>query len=97
MFRLEIISDADNKVTLCVIMDLSAKIIITPPKMILHSKCLPHNFKKDVKKKGQILYIVGRDDQIATSAKLFDIIQFYGFNSDLLMTNEYQCCKGGFC
>ena len=37
------------------------------------------------KKKGQILYITGRDDQIATSAKLLDIMyKFYGFNADLI-------------
>ena len=30
---------------------------------------------KDKKKKGQILYIMGRDYQIAASTKLFDIMQ----------------------
>ena len=39
------------------------------------------------KKKGQILYIAGRDDQIAISAKLLDIMhKFYGFRSDLIET-----------
>ena len=37
------------------------------------------------KKKGQILYITGRDDQLATSAKLLDIThEYYGFNGDLI-------------
>ena len=36
-------------------------------------ECLNKDAKK--KKKGQILYIMGRDDQIATSAKLLDIMQ----------------------
>ena len=36
------------------------------------------------KKKGQILYIVGRGDQIATSVKLLDIMhESYGFSGDL--------------
>ena len=38
-------------------------------------------------KKGQILYIKGRDNQIATSAKLLDITyKCYGFNADLIET-----------
>ena len=42
---------------------------------------------KDAKKKGQILYIMGRDDQITTSAKLLDITHVpYGFNADLIDT-----------
>ena len=46
-------------------------------------KCLSEDTKK--KKKGQILYIVGRDDQITTSAKLLDIMhKSYGFNADLI-------------
>ena len=37
------------------------------------------------KKKGQILYIVGRADQFATSAKLLDITyESYGFSADLI-------------
>ena len=45
-------------------------------------ECLNKDAKK---KKGQILYIAGRDDQITTSAKLLDITnEFYGFNADLL-------------
>ena len=40
---------------------------------------------KEEKEKEQILYIMGRDDQIATSAKLLDIThESYGFNADLL-------------
>ena len=39
---------------------------------------------KDVRKKRWILYIRGRDNQIATSAKLFDIMHdSYGFSGDL--------------
>ena len=39
----------------------------------------------DMKKKGQILYSVGRDVQITTSAKLHDIThESYGFNADLI-------------
>ena len=34
--------------------------------------CLNEDVKKN-KKKGQILYIVGRDDQITTSAKILDV------------------------
>ena len=54
------------------------------------------------KKKVWIQYIVGRDDQIATGAKLLDIkYQFCGFSSDLAnrdhyFTNEYQHGKAGF-
>ena len=45
-------------------------------------ECLNEDAKK---KKGQILYIAGRDDQITTSAKLLDITHgFYGFNADLI-------------
>ena len=61
-------------------------------------KCM-ECLNKDKKKKGQILYITGRDDQIATSAKLLDIMhESYGFNADLirLVTNEYQCGKASF-
>ena len=51
---------------------------------------------KDARKKEQILYIVGWDDQISTSAKLLDITyKSYGFNADLL-TNEYQCGNAAF-
>ena len=41
---------------------------------------------EDKKKKGQILYDqIARDDQIATSAKLLDIMhESYGFNADLI-------------
>ena len=38
------------------------------------------------KKKGQVLYITGRDDQIATSIKLLDITNESGFNADLIET-----------
>ena len=45
-------------------------------------KCLDEDAKK---KKQQILYIMGRDNQIATSAKLLDIMyESYGFNADLI-------------
>ena len=44
-------------------------------------ECLNKDAKK--KKKGQILYIVGRDNQIATYAKLLDI-ESYGYNADLI-------------
>ena len=38
-------------------------------------------------KKGQILYIKGRDNQTATSAKLLNITyESYGFNADLIET-----------
>ena len=41
--------------------------------------------KEDTKKKGQILCIAGRDDQIAINAKLLDnTYQFYGFSADLI-------------
>ena len=36
-------------------------------------ECLDKDTKKKKKKKVQILYIAGRDNQIATSAKLLDI------------------------
>ena len=55
-------------------------------------ECLNEDVKK--KKKKQILYIAGRDNQITTSAKLLDIThRSSGFNVDLkrLLTNEYQC------
>ena len=43
---------------------------------------------KDVKRKGQILYIGGRDNEIATSANLLDIkYKFYEFSCDLIETN----------
>ena len=46
-------------------------------------ECLNEDMKK---KKGQILYITGRDDQIATSVKLLDITNESGFNADLIET-----------
>ena len=47
-------------------------------------ECLNQDAKK---KKGQILYIAGRDDQIAKSATLLDIIhKSYGFSTDLIDT-----------
>ena len=46
-------------------------------------ECLNEEAKK--KKKGQILYITGRDYKIATSAKLLDITyKFYGFSAYLI-------------
>ena len=57
------------------------------------TECLNEDAQKE---KGQILYITGRADQIATSAKLRDIThESYGFNADLL-NNKYQCSKAGF-
>ena len=45
-------------------------------------KCLNEDAKK---KKKQILYTAGRDDQITISAKLLDIThQSYGFTADLI-------------
>ena len=44
--RLEIITDTDNKLKLRVVMDLLAKTITTPPKIILNSKYLPRNLKQ---------------------------------------------------
>ena len=42
---------------------------------------------KKYKKNGQIIYIRGRDDQIATSAKFLDIThKSYGFSGDLMVT-----------
>ena len=42
---------------------------------------------KNKKKKGQILYIAGRDNQIATSAKLLvTMCESYGFSADLILT-----------
>ena len=47
-------------------------------------ECLNKDAKKK-KKKGQILYIAGRDDQITTNTKLLDIThKSYGFNADLI-------------
>ena len=43
------------------------------------------SLNKNAKKKGQILYITGRDDQITTSAKSLDIMhKSYWFNTDLI-------------
>ena len=40
---------------------------------------------RNEKKIWQILYIVGRDDQITIFAKLLDILhESYGFNADLI-------------
>ena len=48
-----------------------------------YMECLNENTKK---KKGWILYMKGRDDQITTSAKLLDFkCTFYGFNGDLII------------
>ena len=45
------------------------------------------------KKKGQILYIGGTENQIATSAKLLDITHgSYGF-SGYLANRDHQCGK----
>ena len=45
-------------------------------------ECLNEDAKK---KKGQIPYITGRDDQIATSANLLDFTEeSCGFNADLI-------------
>ena len=41
--RLQIITDTDNKVKLCVVMDLLAKTIIMPPKIIFNNEYLPRN------------------------------------------------------
>ena len=43
------------------------------------------SLNEDAKKeRGQIQYIAGRNHQIATNAKLFDIThEFYGFNAEL--------------
>ena len=47
-------------------------------------ECLIKDAKRR-KEKQKILYITGRDDQIATSAKLFDIThEYYGFNANLI-------------
>ena len=43
--RLQIITDTDNKVKLCVVMDLLAKTIIMPPKIIFDNEYLPCNLK----------------------------------------------------
>ena len=54
---------------------------------------------------GPLVYIAGRDDQIATGAKLLEKLldithESYGFRADLIeavsLTNEYQCGKAGF-
>ena len=44
------------------------------------------SLNEDAKKeRGQIQYIAGRNHQIATNAKLFDIMhEFYGFNAELI-------------
>ena len=65
-----------------------------------YMECSNEDAKKK-NKKGQILCIMGRDDQIATSAKLLDIMhKSYGFSADLietiLLTNEYQCGEASF-
>ena len=51
-------------------------------------ECLNEDVNK--KKKGWILHITSRDDQIATSAKLLDITDsgFYGFSADLIETDK---------
>ena len=63
-------------------------------------ECLNQDAKKKKKEKGQILYKVDRDDQIATGTKQLDIIhKSDGFNADLIEAinyNEYQCSKAGF-
>ena len=47
-------------------------------------ECLNKHTKKK-KKKGQILYIAGRDDHITTITKLLDIThKSYRFNADLI-------------
>ena len=43
--RLEIITDTDHEVKPFIVMDLLAKTIITPTKIILTFKCLLHNLK----------------------------------------------------
>ena len=43
-FKLEIITNTDNRVKLLIILDLLAKTIIMPRKVILNSECLPRNF-----------------------------------------------------
>ena len=46
-------------------------------------ECLNKDVKE--KKKGQILYIMGGDDEITTNAKLLDIkYKFYEFSGDLI-------------
>ena len=56
LFRLQIITDTDNKVKLHVVMDLLAKTIITPPKIILNSEYLPRNLKRDHLWQGGTIY-----------------------------------------
>ena len=47
-------------------------------------ECLNEDAKKK-QQKVQILYITGRDDQIATTAQLLDIMhESYEFNTDLI-------------
>ena len=56
-------------------------------------ECLNEDAKK--KKKGQILRIAGKEDQIATSAKLLDTMhQSYEFNTVLIEVIN-QCSKAG--
>ena len=51
-----------------------------------YMECSNEDAKKK-NKKGQILCIMGRDDQIATSAELLDIMhKSYGFSADLIET-----------
>ena len=45
MLRLKIVTDADNKVKLGIVANLLAKTIITPPKIILNRKKLPHKLE----------------------------------------------------
>ena len=53
-------------------------------------ECLNEDTKKKKKKKGQILYIVGRDDQIAIIVKLLYIMhESYGFNANLIEAIKY--------
>ena len=48
-------------------------------------ECLNKDAKKKKKKKGQILYIMGGDNQIDISAKLLHITHpSYGFNANLI-------------
>ena len=48
-------------------------------------ECLNEDAKKKEKKDRSYMYIMGRDDQITTIAKLLDIThESYGFNADLI-------------
>ena len=48
-----------------------------------YEECLNKDTEK--RRKGQILYITGRDDQISTNAKLFDSMhKSYEFSADLI-------------